>query len=84
MIPCDELLQFAPHMSQRQRDVLRLMMQGKREKEIADDLGLSVNTIKSHKARVHSTFGALTTQQIFFYLFKEFMASQENKKCAVS
>lgn len=39
-------------LSARQMDVLRLMIQGKPNKEIARDLGLSVGTVKNHVAVV--------------------------------
>lgn len=45
-------------LSQRQADVLQGLMQGKSNQQIADDLGISVATVKLHVHAVLSTTGA--------------------------
>lgn len=36
-------------ISQRERDIIRLIARGMSDKEIADELSISINTVKSHK-----------------------------------
>jgi DNA-binding NarL/FixJ family response regulator len=48
----------APVLSPRQLDVLRLIAQGKRMKEIAAELNLSVRTVEGHKAQLLRILGA--------------------------
>ena len=44
-------------ISPRQRDVLRLIAQGKGTKEIAAELWLSPDTIKTHRRRLQQQIG---------------------------
>jgi two-component system NarL family response regulator len=37
-----------PHISPRQLQILRLVSRGSTDKQIAGDLGISENTVKSH------------------------------------
>ncbi len=46
------------HLTGRQRDVLRLMAEGRSTKDIARTLDLAVSTIKVHLAAVYRTVGA--------------------------
>jgi DNA-binding NarL/FixJ family response regulator len=43
-------------LTKRQRDILLLIRLGKTNKEVAQDLGLSVNTVKTH---LKNLFGKL-------------------------
>jgi DNA-binding NarL/FixJ family response regulator len=45
-------------LSAREVDVLRLLAQGKGNKQIAADLGLSVRTVESHRANILTKLGA--------------------------
>lgn len=46
-----------PTLTPRQLDVLRLIGEGKRMKEIAAELNLSVRTVEDHKAQLFRTLG---------------------------
>lgn len=48
----DEIRQRLQTLTPREREVLRLVIQGRLNKEIADELGASEKTIKVHRARV--------------------------------
>ena len=43
-------------LSARQRDVLRLLLQGHSEKQVAADLGVSTHTVHTHVKRLYSEF----------------------------
>jgi len=44
------------HVSPREREVLGLMCDGKTAQEIADVLGVSVHTVRTHIDRLKDTF----------------------------
>jgi DNA-binding NarL/FixJ family response regulator len=50
-----------PRLSARQLEVLRLLADGKRLKEIAAELGLSVRTVEDHKAALMREIGVDST-----------------------
>ena len=45
------------HLTQREREVLGLIIVGKLNKQIADVLGISIKTVEVHRARVMETMG---------------------------
>lgn len=47
-----------PHLTPRQTEVLRLLEQGRSTKQIADELHLSVETVRNHIRRLLHTLGA--------------------------
>ncbi len=47
-----------PHLTRRQLEVLLLIAEGKRSNEIADDLGISVHTVRTHIQGILRTLGA--------------------------
>ena len=54
-------------LTDRQRDVLRLIVEGKRMKEIAASLGLSTRTVESHKYDMMRTLGVQSTAELVRY-----------------
>jgi DNA-binding CsgD family transcriptional regulator len=50
-------------ITEQEKRVLRLMARGKTTDEIADTLGVSPNTIKSHRDHIHMKLGAHTADQ---------------------
>jgi PAS domain S-box-containing protein len=47
-----------PHLTRRQLEVLLLIAEGKRSNEIADELGISVHTVRTHIQGILRTLGA--------------------------
>jgi DNA-binding NarL/FixJ family response regulator len=60
-IPVDELpRQPETEVSSRQLDVLRLLVQGKSTREIADELHLATDTVRNHVRNLLQALGAHT------------------------
>jgi DNA-binding NarL/FixJ family response regulator len=58
-------------LSERQRQVLRLVASGKRMKEIAAQLKLSQRTVEMHKYRMMRILGLRTTAELVQYFVRE-------------
>ena len=54
-------------LTQRQRDVLRLIVEGRRMKEIATALELSTRTVETHKYDMMRTLGTQSTAELVRY-----------------
>jgi two-component system, NarL family, response regulator NreC len=63
------------HLTVRQLEVLRLIGEGKRMKEIAAELGLSVRTIEDHKSQLMQSLSAGTTTELVKFAMKKGLAS---------
>jgi two-component system, NarL family, invasion response regulator UvrY len=63
-VPVHELL------SDREFQVLRMIASGKTVKQIADDIGLSVKTVSTYRARVLEKTGLQTTAELIRYAFQ--------------
>jgi len=59
--------QAEPQLTTRQRDVLRLILQGRRMKEIAATLHLSARTVETHKYQMMKTLGVYSTAELVKY-----------------
>jgi len=57
-------------LTPRQRDVLRLLADGKRMKEIAAVLGLSTRTVETHKYEMMQALGVGSTAELVRYAIK--------------
>ena len=57
----------------RQRDVLRLLAEGRQVKEVADILGISTRTVVWHKYRVWETLGIKTSAELVRYAINNHM-----------
>jgi len=51
-------------LSQRQREVLQLVAEGKSNKEVASTMNVTVKTIEFHKARISKELGAHSTAEL--------------------
>ena len=56
-----------PTLTERQRDVLRLILDGRRMKEIAAVLNLSTRTVESHKYEMMRVLGVSSTPELVKY-----------------
>jgi DNA-binding NarL/FixJ family response regulator len=63
-------------LSLRQRDVLRLIAEGKRMKEIAGELGLSVRTVEDHKRHLMQILGLETNADLIRFAVKQHLISE--------
>jgi DNA-binding NarL/FixJ family response regulator len=59
--------QSEPELTARQRDVLRLILEGRRMKEIATTLQLSARTVETHKYQMMQTLGVSSTAELVKY-----------------
>jgi DNA-binding NarL/FixJ family response regulator len=62
--------QSSARLTRRQRDVLRLIVEGKRMKEIAAALDLSARTVESHKYEMMQTLGVRTTAELIQFALR--------------
>jgi DNA-binding NarL/FixJ family response regulator len=60
-----------PELSPRQREVLRLIAEGKRMKEIAAALGISVRTVEDHKYQLMRTLDLESTAALVRFAVKQ-------------
>ena len=57
-------------LTTRELEVLQLIVNGKSNKEIADDLKLSVNTVAVHRANIMETLGIHKTAELVVYAIR--------------
>jgi DNA-binding NarL/FixJ family response regulator len=62
-----ELRNRQPPLTPRQREVLRLIAEGKRMKEVAAILGLSRRTVEAHKYEMMRTLGVQSNAELIRY-----------------
>lgn len=61
----------SPALTPRQLDVLRLIAQGKRMKEIASELNISVRTVETHKQDLLQTLSLDTTADLIKFAVRQ-------------
>lgn len=64
-------------LTPRQRDVLRLLAQGKSAKEIGAILGISPRTAETHKYKMMDDLGLPTTAELIQYAFRHGLVDAE-------
>ena len=62
-----------PLLSPRERDVVRLIAEGKSNKEIASALAISVRTVETYRARLMLKLGATSVAQVVHYAIRNRM-----------
>jgi DNA-binding NarL/FixJ family response regulator len=63
-------------LTPRQRDVLRLIAEGRRMKEIAEELGVSPRTVETHKYEMMQALGAHSTAELVRYALRKGVVEQ--------
>jgi DNA-binding NarL/FixJ family response regulator len=63
-------------LTPRQREVLRLLANGKRMKEIAAILGLSTRTVETHKYEMMQALGVESTAELLKYAIKHDLTAE--------
>ena len=64
------LLQTLESLTQREREVLNLIVAGKLNKQIADDLSISIKTVEVHRSRVMEKMGANSVAELVQLVLK--------------
>jgi FixJ family two-component response regulator len=64
------LAQNMESLTQREREVLGLIVDGKLNKQIADDLGISIKTVEVHRSRVMEKMGANSVAELVQLVLK--------------
>lgn len=49
---CDDILKLVNSLTRREKEVMDLVVQGKQNKDVAIDLGISIKTVEVHRANV--------------------------------
>jgi DNA-binding NarL/FixJ family response regulator len=62
-------------LTPRELEILQLIVNGKSNKEIADDLQLSVNTVAVHRANIMETLGIHKTAELVVYAIRNGLVS---------
>ena len=65
----------APALTPRELDVLQLIVNGRSNREIAQALGLSANTVAVHRANLMQTLGIHNTAALVVYAIRHGLAS---------
>jgi len=60
----------APELSPRKREVLRMIAQGKRMKQIASELAISIRTVEDHKYQLMRALGVDSTAELVRFAVK--------------
>lgn len=60
----DAIAQRLEQLTQREREVMDLVVAGKLNKQIADELNISMKTVEAHRARVMDKMGARTLAEL--------------------
>jgi DNA-binding NarL/FixJ family response regulator len=68
-------LNRAKHLSDRQREVLQMLAEGRSMKEIAYILQISLRTVRFHKYRIMEELGMTTNSELVRYALKHSMIS---------
>jgi len=68
-------LQRPRHLSDRQREVLQMLAEGRSPKEIADILQISLRTVRFHKYRIMEELGISTNSELVQYAIKHAIIS---------
>jgi len=63
------------HLTDREREVLQLMAEGKTSKEIANQLNLSIKTIETHRMKIMEKLNIHTVAELTKYAIREGLTS---------
>jgi DNA-binding NarL/FixJ family response regulator len=69
--------QYAMEMTQRQREILQLLAEGRLNKEVAGLLGVSEKTVEFHKHRIQQSFNLGNSADLVLFALKHGLISVE-------
>ena len=55
----------------RQAEIIRLLAEGKANKVIADDLGITIRTVETHRAKIMQKFGLHSLAELVHYAIRQ-------------
>ena len=58
----------ALHLSPRHASIICLILQGKRDKQIAAELGMSIHTVRTHLSRLFQRLGVADRMELVLYV----------------
>lgn len=64
----------APRLTMREAEIVRLLCQGKSNKEVANELGISTRTVENHRARVMRKLGLKSFSDLLRYAIRNGLA----------
>lgn len=64
-----------PLLSERERALLRLVAAGRRNKEIAAELGISIKSVEAHRSRLMKKLACPSSAELIRYAIREGLAS---------
>ena len=65
------------HLTEREHQVLQLTMEGKSNKEIAQELGISPKTVSVHRTNVMTKFGVQNTVELIRFAARKHLVGPE-------
>jgi DNA-binding NarL/FixJ family response regulator len=65
-------------ITQREREVVKMIAEGYKNREIADELGISVKTIETHRANIMNKLALRNVAQLIHYAIQKGMISIES------
>lgn len=68
----------APRLTERELGVVKAFAQGKSNKEIALDMGISEKTVRNHASRIYKKLGIFDRTQALIYALREGLVSMED------
>ena len=66
-----EAVPAQPTLSEQERQLLNLVAAGKRNKEIADELGLSIKSVEAQRSRLMKKLGCASSAELVRYAIRE-------------
>jgi DNA-binding NarL/FixJ family response regulator len=70
--------QFTKELTKRQRDIVRLIAEGRRQKEVASILNLSVKTVAYHKHQVMRAFNIKSNADLVLFALDRGLISHDS------
>lgn len=65
----------------RQRDIVRLLLDGHSDKQIASELGIALPTVRTHMGRLFAKLGVQDRMEVLLRIFRESRRLCASAKC---
>ena len=64
-------------LTEREKDIILLILYGKNKKEIADKLNISISTVKTNVEKIYRKFNVHNKAELIIYLIKNKIVNLE-------